>query len=87
MTKKDAPGYPGDEAINKAIGEALREIRLETVPRRSRGDIPAGQSRRFKIHGTARFGHRGEATPGKTRHDQSTIESCFWIICPFHRPS
>jgi transcriptional regulator with XRE-family HTH domain len=29
MKKKDPPGYPGDEAINKAIGEALHEIRLE----------------------------------------------------------
>jgi transcriptional regulator with XRE-family HTH domain len=29
MKKKDPPGYPGDEAVKKAIGEALREIRLE----------------------------------------------------------
>ncbi len=29
MKKKDPPGYPGDEAVNKALGEALREIRLE----------------------------------------------------------
>jgi transcriptional regulator with XRE-family HTH domain len=29
MKKKDPPGYPGDEAIKKAVGEALREIRLE----------------------------------------------------------
>ena len=29
MKKKDPPGYPGDEAINKAIGETLHEIRLE----------------------------------------------------------
>jgi transcriptional regulator with XRE-family HTH domain len=29
MKKKDPPGYPGDEAVNKAVGEALREIRLQ----------------------------------------------------------
>jgi len=29
MKKKDPPGYPGDEAVKKAVGEALREIRLE----------------------------------------------------------
>ena len=26
--KNDPPDYPGDEAVNKAFGEALREIRL-----------------------------------------------------------
>jgi transcriptional regulator with XRE-family HTH domain len=29
MAKKDPPGYPGDEAILKAFGEAIRDIRLE----------------------------------------------------------
>jgi transcriptional regulator with XRE-family HTH domain len=29
MKKKDPPGYPGDEAVKKAVGEALREIRIE----------------------------------------------------------
>ena len=29
MSKKDPPGYPGDEAIKKAFGEALRHLRLE----------------------------------------------------------
>lgn len=29
MKKKDPPGYPGDEAVKKAVGEALRQIRLE----------------------------------------------------------
>lgn len=29
MKKKDPPGYPGDDAVKKAVGEALREIRLE----------------------------------------------------------
>jgi DNA-binding Xre family transcriptional regulator len=29
MKKKDPPGYPGDETVKKAVGEALREIRLE----------------------------------------------------------
>ncbi|HEY6182094.1 MAG TPA: helix-turn-helix domain-containing protein, partial [Terriglobales bacterium] len=29
MAKKDPPDYPGDEAILKAFGEALRDIRLE----------------------------------------------------------
>jgi hypothetical protein len=29
MKKKDPPGYPGDEAVNQAISEALREICLE----------------------------------------------------------
>lgn len=29
MKKKDPPGYPGDEAIRKAFGEALRQPRLE----------------------------------------------------------
>ena len=29
MKKKDPPGYPGDEAVNQAIREALREICLE----------------------------------------------------------
>jgi Helix-turn-helix len=29
MSKKDPPGYPGDEAITKAFGEALRKLRLE----------------------------------------------------------
>jgi transcriptional regulator with XRE-family HTH domain len=27
--RKDPPGYPGDEAVLKAIGDALRAIRLE----------------------------------------------------------
>jgi DNA-binding Xre family transcriptional regulator len=27
--KKDPPGYPGDEAILKAFGEALRDVRIE----------------------------------------------------------
>lgn len=27
--KKDPPGYPGDEAIRKKFGEALRELRLK----------------------------------------------------------
>ena len=29
MKKKDPPGYPGDEVVKKAVGDALREIRLE----------------------------------------------------------
>jgi transcriptional regulator with XRE-family HTH domain len=29
MSKKDPPGYPGDDAINKAFGEAVRQIREE----------------------------------------------------------
>lgn len=29
MKKKDPPGYPGDEAVKKAVDEALREICLE----------------------------------------------------------
>ena len=29
MSKKDPPGYPGDEAVKKAFGEALRKLRLE----------------------------------------------------------
>ena len=29
MKKKDPPGYPGDEAVKKAVGDALHEIRLE----------------------------------------------------------
>jgi transcriptional regulator with XRE-family HTH domain len=29
MAKKDPPDYPGDEAILKALGEAIRDIRLE----------------------------------------------------------
>ncbi len=29
MNKKDPPGYPGDEAVKKAVGEALRQVRLE----------------------------------------------------------
>ncbi len=29
MKKKDPPGYPGDEAVKKAVGEALRQNRLE----------------------------------------------------------
>ena len=29
MSKKDPPGYPGDEAIKKAFGEALRKLHLE----------------------------------------------------------
>ena len=29
MSKKDPPDYPGDEAIKKAFGEALRKLRLE----------------------------------------------------------
>lgn len=29
MNKKDPPDYPGDEAIKKAFGEALRKLRLE----------------------------------------------------------
>jgi hypothetical protein len=29
MKKKDPPGYPGDEAVTKAIGEALRKLLLE----------------------------------------------------------
>ncbi len=29
MKKKDPPGYPGDEAVNQAIREAVREICLE----------------------------------------------------------
>jgi transcriptional regulator with XRE-family HTH domain len=32
MSKKDPPDYPGDEAIKKAIGEALRQLRLERGP-------------------------------------------------------
>jgi transcriptional regulator with XRE-family HTH domain len=27
--KKDPPGYPGDEAILKAFGDALRDVRIE----------------------------------------------------------
>ena len=27
--RKDPPGYPGDEAILKAFGEALRDVRIE----------------------------------------------------------
>jgi ribosome-binding protein aMBF1 (putative translation factor) len=29
MKKKDPPGYPGDEAVTKAVGEALREVLQE----------------------------------------------------------
>jgi transcriptional regulator with XRE-family HTH domain len=29
MKKKDPPDYPGDEAVTKAFGEAVRRIRLE----------------------------------------------------------
>lgn len=29
MTKKDPPGYPGDDAIKKAFGEAVRQLREE----------------------------------------------------------
>lgn len=29
MKKKDPPGYPGDEVIRKALGETLRELRIE----------------------------------------------------------
>jgi ribosome-binding protein aMBF1 (putative translation factor) len=29
MKKKDPPGYPGDEAVIKAIGDALRKLLLE----------------------------------------------------------
>ena len=29
MSKKDPPGYPGDDAIKKAFGEAVRQIREE----------------------------------------------------------
>jgi transcriptional regulator with XRE-family HTH domain len=29
MSKKDPPGYPGDEAIKQAFGEALRQVREE----------------------------------------------------------
>jgi len=29
MAKKDPPDYPGDEAILKAFGETIRDIRLE----------------------------------------------------------
>ena len=29
MSKKDPPGYPGDDAIKKAFGEAVRKIREE----------------------------------------------------------
>jgi transcriptional regulator with XRE-family HTH domain len=29
MKKQDPPGYPGDEAVKQAVGEALRQIRLE----------------------------------------------------------
>jgi hypothetical protein len=29
MSKKDPPGYPGGDAINKAFGEAVRQIREE----------------------------------------------------------
>jgi transcriptional regulator with XRE-family HTH domain len=27
--RKDPPGYPGDEAVLKALGDALRDIRIE----------------------------------------------------------
>jgi DNA-binding Xre family transcriptional regulator len=27
--RKDPPGYPGDDAILKAVGDALREVRIE----------------------------------------------------------
>jgi DNA-binding Xre family transcriptional regulator len=34
MTKrKDPPGYPGDEAVLKALGDALRDARIEKGPR------------------------------------------------------
>ena len=29
MSKKDPPGYPGDDAVKKAFGEAVRKIREE----------------------------------------------------------
>ncbi len=29
MKKKDPPGYPGDEAVNQSVREAVREICLE----------------------------------------------------------
>jgi hypothetical protein len=29
MKRKDPPDYPGDEAVKKAVGEALREIRTQ----------------------------------------------------------
>lgn len=29
MSKKDPPGYPGDDAIKKAFGETVRQIREE----------------------------------------------------------
>jgi transcriptional regulator with XRE-family HTH domain len=29
MSKKNPPGYPGDDAINKAFGKAVRQIREE----------------------------------------------------------
>ena len=29
MKKQDPPGYPGDEAVTKAIGEALGKLLLE----------------------------------------------------------
>ena len=27
--RNDPPGYPGDDAILKAVGDALREVRIE----------------------------------------------------------
>ena len=29
VKKNEPPGYPGDEAVKKAIGKALRELRLQ----------------------------------------------------------
>ena len=29
VKKNEPPGYPGDEAVKKAFGEALRELRLQ----------------------------------------------------------
>jgi len=68
VKKNEPPGYPGDEAVKKAFGEALRELRLQKGPSLEEADalLPGSVATESISPPLSRIGHCGSATAGKT---------------------
>jgi hypothetical protein len=87
MKKKDPPGYPGDEAVKKAVGEALREIRLEkdlsleeaeAIFQKANQDDPQSMTPRA-------LGIVVRRLREKQKMSRAQLSRAFWIVGALHR--
>jgi hypothetical protein len=88
MAKKDPPDYPGDEAILKAFGEAIRDIRLEKGLSLEEADALFQEAPGEPLSAfVSCVRDRGSATPGKAEHVPRAVEQRIRLARAVHQPA